>query len=213
MHFQSLATLAMPAVAMAVAIPQDTVQIVGGVAAQQGEFPFIVSMQRSGSHICGGSLLNANTVLTAAHCAEGQSAGNIKVRAGSLVSDSNSSFSIYDSGIQPVHIQINWKLTVRTEQELWRYPCSGLLHQDPPQLLEQHSRQRRCDPQAFYSHPYQLNHRLRSPARLWLRPCWQHHRHRRWMVRSTLTQIKAKLTGNQGNYLPRRIQPHCSPQG
>jgi trypsin len=84
MHFQSLAALAMPAVAMAVAIPQDTVQIVGGVAASQGDVPFIVSMQKSGSHICGGSLLNANTVLTAAHCAEGQSASSIKVRAGSL---------------------------------------------------------------------------------------------------------------------------------
>jgi trypsin len=84
MHFQSLAALAMPAVAMAVAIPQDTVQIVGGVAASQGDVPFIVSMQKSGSHICGGSLLNANTVLTAAHCAEGQSASSIKIRAGSL---------------------------------------------------------------------------------------------------------------------------------
>ena len=105
MHFQSLATLAMPAVAMAVAIPQDSVQIVGGVAASQGDFPFIVSMQRGGSHICGGSLLNANTVLTAAHCAEGQSAGNIKVRAGSLVSDSNSPFSIYNSSLRSVDIQ------------------------------------------------------------------------------------------------------------
>jgi secreted trypsin-like serine protease len=137
MHFQSLATLAMPAVAMAVAIPQDTVQIVGGVAASQGDFPFIVSMQRSGSHICGGSLLNANTVLTAAHCAEGQSASNIKVRAGSLVSDPNPLPSIYGGGTLSAYIQTqDWMLTYNTEQELWRHPRPSLFHQDPPQLLE-----------------------------------------------------------------------------
>jgi secreted trypsin-like serine protease len=140
MHFQSLAALAMPAVAMAVAIPQDTVQIVGGVAASQGDFPFIVSMQKSGSHICGGSLLNANTVLTAAHCAEGQSASSIKVRAGSLVSDSNSLPSIHGGDALSAYIQRqNWKLTVDAEQELWRHPRPGLFHQDPPQVLELHS--------------------------------------------------------------------------
>ncbi len=64
----------------------DGTDIVGGTAASAGEFPFIVSLQQSGSHFCGGSLINANTVVSAAHCAVDQDASSIQIRAGSLVS-------------------------------------------------------------------------------------------------------------------------------
>lgn len=86
MGLQSLlVALAVPVVAFAAALPQDfSPLIVGGVTASAGDFPFIVSVQRSGSHYCGGTLLNANTVLTAAHCAVGQSASSFTVRAGTL---------------------------------------------------------------------------------------------------------------------------------
>ena len=77
--FRSVAALALPAVAMASPL------IVGGTAAAKGEFPYIVSLSQSGSHFCGGLLLNANTVLTAAHCSVDTSADSVKVRAGSLV--------------------------------------------------------------------------------------------------------------------------------
>jgi trypsin len=93
MAFKSFMTAALvaPAVVFGAAIPPteagtSSINIVGGVAAAAGEFPFIVSLQVSGSHFCGGSLLNANTVVTAGHCGVAYSASSVSVRAGSLVS-------------------------------------------------------------------------------------------------------------------------------
>lgn len=92
--------LAMPLVSMAASIakpfglearePQgdfsiESENIVGGTTASTAEFPYIVSLSKSGSHFCGGVLLNAYTVVTAAHCSVGQTASAVKVRAGSLV--------------------------------------------------------------------------------------------------------------------------------
>ncbi|KAF2646320.1 insect inhibitor with A fungal trypsin [Massarina eburnea CBS 473.64] len=77
--------LAAPALTLAAALPEDfSTLIVGGVAASAGDFPFIVSLQQSGSHFCGGILLNANTVLSAGHCGAAVSASSTTVRAGSL---------------------------------------------------------------------------------------------------------------------------------
>ena len=41
---------------------------VGGSYAQPGEFPYMVSLQQNGRFFCGGSLISARHVLTAAHC-------------------------------------------------------------------------------------------------------------------------------------------------
>ncbi|NXV75167.1 CTRL protease, partial [Atlantisia rogersi] len=44
-------------------------RIINGQSAVPGSWPWQVSLQtRSGSHFCGGSLINANWVVTAAHC-------------------------------------------------------------------------------------------------------------------------------------------------
>ncbi|KAF2889807.1 hypothetical protein ILUMI_16366, partial [Ignelater luminosus] len=50
----------------------DNGRIVGGENANPGQFPYIVSLQStSGSHSCGGSIINADTIVTAAHCIQG----------------------------------------------------------------------------------------------------------------------------------------------
>ncbi|CAL4111633.1 unnamed protein product [Meganyctiphanes norvegica] len=64
---------------------QDT-RIVGGEEAEDGEFPWQISMQHHGlfgySHMCGGSVHSEYFVITAGHCAHGQNAANILVIAG-----------------------------------------------------------------------------------------------------------------------------------
>ena len=43
-------------------------KIINGTQAIMHEYPQLVSLRVNNEHICGGSLLNGNTVLTAAHC-------------------------------------------------------------------------------------------------------------------------------------------------
>ncbi|CAL3965484.1 unnamed protein product [Diplocarpon coronariae] len=89
-----LALALFPALSIAAAIPEDptapTTQvengdaIVGGSAASAGQFPSQVALLRGSSLFCGGVLLNANTVLTAAHCSVDYAASEVSIRAGSL---------------------------------------------------------------------------------------------------------------------------------
>ncbi|XP_026230386.1 transmembrane protease serine 9-like isoform X2 [Anabas testudineus] len=48
--------------------PPLNTKIVGGQVASPGSWPWQVSLQISGSHFCGGSLINNQWVMTAAHC-------------------------------------------------------------------------------------------------------------------------------------------------
>ncbi|PXY21191.1 S1 family peptidase [Prauserella muralis] len=58
--------------------------IVGGVPADQ-PYPFAVSLQQnSGEHFCGGALVAAEWVVTAAHCVQGREPAEFSARIGSL---------------------------------------------------------------------------------------------------------------------------------
>ncbi|XP_018311475.1 chymotrypsin-2-like [Mycetomoellerius zeteki] len=62
-------------------------RIVNGENAKSGEIPYQVSLQYTDSsfHFCGGSILNDNYVITAAHCAKAiESPSNVKVIAGTI---------------------------------------------------------------------------------------------------------------------------------
>ncbi|KAB0798397.1 hypothetical protein PPYR_09390 [Photinus pyralis] len=55
-------------------------KIVGGKPVKIEEYPYQVSLQYYGSHICGGSIIGPNKVLTAAHCTSGSSASSLSFR-------------------------------------------------------------------------------------------------------------------------------------
>jgi len=43
-------------------------RIIGGHEARKGKWPWVVSLQDDGVHMCGGSIINRQWILTAAHC-------------------------------------------------------------------------------------------------------------------------------------------------
>lgn len=52
-------------------VTQAAGRIVGGSTAQPGAWPWLVRLRRSGQPLCGGVLVAASWVLTAAHCFSG----------------------------------------------------------------------------------------------------------------------------------------------
>jgi trypsin len=60
--------------------------IINGQPASDGRYPWMVAIARAsdGRQFCGGSLVAADIVLTAAHCTEGRTAANTVIRHGSV---------------------------------------------------------------------------------------------------------------------------------
>ena len=62
--------------------------IVNGTESAPEARPYQVSLQSDGEHYCGGTVVDATTIITAAHCLEGERASSTTIRAG--VTDLNS---------------------------------------------------------------------------------------------------------------------------
>jgi hypothetical protein len=64
--------------------PAPAGAIVGGEPAQPGEWPWHARLVVDGDTYCGGSVLELDVIVTAAHCADGLDAADIEVEAGSV---------------------------------------------------------------------------------------------------------------------------------
>jgi len=63
--------------------PLPPFKIVGGIEARAHEFPWQISLRTtSNSHYCGGSIINANWIVTAAHCMDGDTPAQVRVVTG-----------------------------------------------------------------------------------------------------------------------------------
>eukprot|EP00096_Caligus_rogercresseyi_P015666 TRINITY_DN8139_c0_g1_i1.p1 TRINITY_DN8139_c0_g1~~TRINITY_DN8139_c0_g1_i1.p1 ORF type:complete len:272 (+),score=22.11 TRINITY_DN8139_c0_g1_i1:37-816(+) len=61
----------------------DSERIIGGDVVKPNSVPYIVSIQlRSGYHFCGGSIIDKNTILTAAHCCKNFATNEVQVVGG-----------------------------------------------------------------------------------------------------------------------------------
>ncbi|MEV6048367.1 serine protease [Streptomyces xanthochromogenes] len=89
--------------------------IVGGLETEVNEYPFMVALVRTNTQDheaawCGGSLITARHILTAAHCVAGMGAGELRVRVGEHDLDSpgeTGATAEYDIEKIMVHEQFN----------------------------------------------------------------------------------------------------------
>ncbi|XP_076301520.1 chymotrypsin-2-like [Lasioglossum baleicum] len=81
-----LSLFALLAAANAGVLPDFDPRIVNGEDAKLGEIPYQVSLQSTTakSHFCGGSVIGANYVLTAAHCVVGRTPNALQVVVGTI---------------------------------------------------------------------------------------------------------------------------------
>lgn len=81
--------------------------VIGGRSAQAGEAPYVVSLQHAaaGSHFCGGSVVAASWVLTAAHCVVGEDPAALRAVIGRLRLSDGGSGQVHAVAAIAVHPQ------------------------------------------------------------------------------------------------------------
>ena len=82
--------------------------IVGGQEAALGSVPYQISFQYYGSHFCGGSIIDANNVLTAAHCCEGGAVSAHSISAGLNNIDNPESGAQLNVPVSKINIHPNY---------------------------------------------------------------------------------------------------------
>ncbi|KAG5666309.1 hypothetical protein PVAND_017860 [Polypedilum vanderplanki] len=65
--------------------------IIGGTPTSISNHPYIVSLRYNGNHVCGGSIVDDNKIVTAAHCLEDNDHTKYTVRVGSTYRDQGGS--------------------------------------------------------------------------------------------------------------------------
>ncbi|XP_023030553.1 trypsin-1-like [Drosophila willistoni] len=91
----------------AAAQDNKTVGIIGGRYARLGELPYQVSLRMNGIDDCGGSLISATFVLTAAHCLEGVDIKKFKVIAGVIDLKEANNGQVFDATKFIIHPRFN----------------------------------------------------------------------------------------------------------
>ncbi|KAF5287791.1 hypothetical protein FQA39_LY15727 [Lamprigera yunnana] len=77
-------------------------RVVGGETAADGQFPYQVSIRYYDSHNCGGTIVNKNTILTAAHCLDGYSVPGLTVIVGTNhISEGGENHNVLTATIHP----------------------------------------------------------------------------------------------------------------
>ena len=77
-------------IAGSLVMPTPASAVIDGEPIGIAQAPWQVSLQSGGGHFCGGTVIGPSTIVTAAHCVEGSSAGDLFVRAGVTDRDDSS---------------------------------------------------------------------------------------------------------------------------
>jgi secreted trypsin-like serine protease len=92
-------------------LPLDARKVVGGIEAQPWEFPWQTSLRRraTNSHFCGGFIINNKWVMSAAHCASGETPAIMTVVIGDHTRNdlSNTVRQTHDVDLIRMHPQYN----------------------------------------------------------------------------------------------------------
>ncbi|XP_072754586.1 chymotrypsin-1-like [Anoplolepis gracilipes] len=75
--------------------------IVGGTPAAPGEFPWQVSLNYHGGHICGGSIIAPTKILTAAHCLRNVTPSNLRILTGTIDSTRGQFHAVQSIRVHP----------------------------------------------------------------------------------------------------------------